>query len=149
MHSSPSLPRYQLKCREMGISDAVPAEAAIDAELAKLRQQNAELRAAGADDAAADAGGAPAKAAEVAPDALCLLCKSFKCDDGTGQPITTFITAVMVDELIAAGVNIRYQDDCEKGTALYHSAGWGYTAAVGAIVAADPHPDHIRMTDVR
>lgn len=80
MHSSPSLPRYQLKCREMGISDAIPAEAAIDAELAKLRQQNAELRAAGAEDAAADVVVAPAKAAEVtteaaaaeaAPDALC------------------------------------------------------------------------------
>ena len=36
-----------------------------------------------------------------------------------------------------------------KWTALIRASANGHTAAVEAIVAADPHPDHIRMTDVR
>ena len=36
-----------------------------------------------------------------------------------------------------------------KYTALMQATVWGHTAAVEAIVAADPHPDHIRMTEVR
>ena len=36
-----------------------------------------------------------------------------------------------------------------KNTALMKASVKGYTAAAEAIVAADPHPDHIRMTDVR
>ena len=34
-------------------------------------------------------------------------------------------------------------------TALMNASLRGHTAAAKAIVAADPHPDHIRMTDVR
>jgi ankyrin repeat protein len=30
-----------------------------------------------------------------------------------------------------------------------YASEYGHTAAVKAIVAADPHPDHIRMTEVR
>ena len=37
----------------------------------------------------------------------------------------------------------------DKFTALINASYYGHTAAVEAIVAADPHPDHIRMTDVR
>ena len=36
-----------------------------------------------------------------------------------------------------------------KWTALMNASLYGHTAAVEAIVAADPHPDHIRMTNVR
>ena len=36
-----------------------------------------------------------------------------------------------------------------KYTALIKASAYGHTAAVKAIVAADPHPDHIRMTQVR
>ena len=36
-----------------------------------------------------------------------------------------------------------------KETALMRASVNGHTAAVEAIVAADPDPDHIRMTDVR
>jgi hypothetical protein len=36
-----------------------------------------------------------------------------------------------------------------KYTALIWATIKGHTAAVEAIVAADPHPDHIRMTEVR
>jgi hypothetical protein len=36
-----------------------------------------------------------------------------------------------------------------KDTALMVASYNGHTAAVEAIVAADPHPDHIRMTNVR
>ena len=37
----------------------------------------------------------------------------------------------------------------DKETALICASMLGYTAAVEAIVAADPDPDHIRMTNVR
>ena len=39
--------------------------------------------------------------------------------------------------------------DWSKFTALIYASMKGHTAAVKAIVAADPHWDHIRMTDVR
>ena len=39
--------------------------------------------------------------------------------------------------------------DGYQNTALMYATLRGFTAAVEAIVAADPHPDHIRMTNVR
>ena len=42
-----------------------------------------------------------------------------------------------------------HQGGYNKYTALMWASDQGHTAAVEAIVAADPHPDHIRMTQVR
>ena len=55
-----------------------------------------------------------------------------------------------VNELIAEGISLRYQDSWnDKETALMKTTTWGHTAAAKAIVAADPDPVHIRMTNVR
>ena len=53
-----------------------------------------------------------------------------------------------LNELIDAGIDLRYQGENER-TALMFASWKGHTAAVEAIVAADPHVDHIRMTNVR
>ena len=60
---------------------------------------------------------------------------------------TTWPDIDKLNELIDAGIDLRYQGGSRKYTALIHASVKGYTAAVEAIVAADPDPDHIRMTE--
>jgi hypothetical protein len=71
------------------------------------------------------------------PDALYKLCES------SSTPPTA-----KVDELIATGINLRYQGDY-KWTALMCASDYGHATAVEAIVAADPDPDHIWMTETK
>ena len=56
--------------------------------------------------------------------------------------------AANVNELIAAGIDLRYKTSWNKETALIEAAYRGHASAVKAIVDADPDPDHIRMKQV-
>ena len=52
----------------------------------------------------------------------------------------------IVDKLIAAGIDLRYQNPDENNeTALMSAASQGYVEAVKVLVAAGPEPAHLNM----